>query len=77
MCSLQVTVTWKATDAAGNTGTATQRIFVGPKTLAVDQEPPVLTVPANTTATMGDVLVAGEVGRVGFGVMQEGYGVSR
>ncbi len=39
------TVTWSATDAAGNTGTATQKVTV------TDTTPPVVTPPANKTVT--------------------------
>ena len=47
------TITWTATDAAGNTASATQKITV------VDNEPPVVTPPANvtTTAHAGDTTV--------------------
>jgi len=39
-----ITVTWTATDANGNSATATQLVTVN---LAVDMVPPVITVPAN------------------------------
>jgi subtilisin family serine protease len=43
------TVTWSATDAAGNTGTATQRVTVTDTTAPVVTAPPDITVTVNAT----------------------------
>jgi Ca2+-binding RTX toxin-like protein len=47
------TVTWTATDAAGNAGTATQTVTVA------DNTPPAVTAPADVTVTDGDPIVLG------------------
>lgn len=49
------TITWSATDAAGNVGTATQLVTVQ------DTTPPTLTVPADV-AVISDVAIAADIG---------------
>jgi hypothetical protein len=61
----QITLTWSAKDKAGNIGTARQLVQVAPGSAAGDTTPPVLSVPANATLRMGDMLTAGLV-RVGL-----------
>ncbi|MDH4247732.1 MAG: HYR domain-containing protein, partial [Deltaproteobacteria bacterium] len=51
------TVTWSATDAAGNTGTATQTVTVR------DTTPPVLTVPPAVTVTVNVAPAAVSIGQ--------------
>jgi len=50
------TITWSATDAAGNTGTATQNVTV------VDTTPPVITAPANITVSATGLQTAVSIG---------------
>ncbi len=47
------TITYSATDAAGNTGTATTVVTVSPASTVDDTEAPVITVPATQTVPFG------------------------
>ena len=47
------TVTYSATDAAGNTGTATTVVTVSPAVVVADTEAPTITVPATQTVPFG------------------------